>query len=128
MAVDGKVGMETINFKNIELLNRLEFEGIPMTLDFAGISDTDATGKILIKAGTPISNAGVPVTEAPWTGAYGILLFDVYKDYPTGTIVRKGYINVTNAKTLSGITYTAALATAINGTGGRISLENPITV
>jgi len=108
------------------ILNRAEFEGVSMTLDFTNVTDEENDKKI-VKAGTPIDKSGVPVTATPWTGASGILLDDVYEDRPQGTILTKAYINVTNAQEHSGLTYDGALVTAMVNAGNRIRLENPIT-
>lgn len=90
----------------VEILNRSPFEGVSCTIDFTSVSDTDsATGKKIVKAGTPITEAGVPVKTTPWTGAAGILLHDVYADRPQGTILKKAYINSTVAQAHSGLTY-----------------------
>ena len=97
----------------VEILNRPDFEAVPMTLDFTSVSDTDpATKRKVVKAGTPINKAGVKV-ETPWTDVIGILLFDVYEDRPQGTLLKKAYINSDVAKTHSGSTYDTTLVTAL---------------
>ncbi len=109
----------------VEILNRKEFEGVPMTLDFTNVS-ADTNGDYVVLAGTPINKNGVPVSATPWTGAVGILLHDVYKERPQGTILTKAYINTGRAQTHSGLTYDAALVTAMNAAGCRIRLEEPL--
>lgn len=111
----------------VEILNRKEFEGVPMTLDFTTVS-ADANGDFIVKAGTPIDGSGVPVSATPWTGAVGILLHDVYKDRPQGTILTKAYVHAGRAQTHSGLTYDAALVTALNTAGCRIRLEEPFVL
>jgi len=109
------------------ILNRAEFEGVPMTIDFTDVTDTYGdTGRLIVKAGTPINASGVPVVATPWTGATGILLDDVTDNRPQGTVLTQAYINVTKAQAHSGLTYDAALITAMNAAGNRIRLENPI--
>lgn len=107
----------------VEILNRKEFEGVPMTLNFTNVT-ADANGDYIVKAGTPIDSVGVPVSATPWTGAVGILLHDVYKERPQGTILTKAYIHTGRAQAHSGLTYDAALVTAMNAAGCRIRLES----
>ena len=129
MARDGKMTYSTSAIgANKEILNRSEFEGVAMTLDFTGVSTADADGDILIKAGTPISKVGAPITSTPWTGAVGVLLHDVYKTRPQGTVLKKAYINVTRANAASGLTYDGNICTEVAKAGGRIVLEAPITL
>ena len=99
-----KVGTQT------EILNRLPFEGIPMTIDFTSVSDTDAeTDEKVVYAGTPIDGSGKPQKTTPWTGAVGILLHDVYEHRPQGTILKKAYINKTAAEANASVTYDETL-------------------
>ena len=122
----GDMAVKNVSVSQVEILNRKEFEGVPMTLDFTNVN-ADASGEYVVKAGTPIDKDGVPVSTTPWTGAVGILLHDVYKDRPQGTILKKAYINTDRAEANSGLTYDLALMTAVNGVGCRIVLE-PIPV
>lgn len=108
----------------VEILNRKEFEGVSMTLDFTNVS-ADANGDYVVKAGTPISGVGVPVSASPWTGAVGILLHDVYKERPQGTILTEAYVHTARAQANSGLTYNADLVTAMNAAGCRIRFEEP---
>ena len=85
-----KVGTQT------EILNRLPFEGVPMTIDFSSVSDTDAdTGEKVVKAGTPINQNGAPQKTTPFTGAVGILLHDVDVTVAdnNGAILLFGFVN-----------------------------------
>lgn len=108
---------------NAEILNRPPFEGVPMTIDFAGVTTAEpTTGEKVVKAGTPIDKVGKSVTATPWTGAVGILLEDVYEHRPQGTILQKAYINVTRAQAHNGLTYDGALAQLFR----RIQFEEPI--
>lgn len=100
----------------VEILNRKEFEAVPMTLDFGNSTDT-------IKAGTPINADGEAVSATPWTGAVGILLHDVDPDYPTGAILKKAYIHVGRAQENSGLTYDDKIVTETAKAGCRIVLE-----
>lgn len=118
---------ETIKFGfGVEILNRPNFTGVPMTIDFANVTETESNGKKVVKAGTPISGVGVPVTTTPWTGATGILLVDVYEDRPQGTLLTEAYIHTERAQTNSGLTYDGALVTAMNNAGNRIRFEEPL--
>lgn len=96
---------------DVQILKRPPFEGIAITLDFSSVSATDAvTGKKIVKAGTPISSAGV---AANTTSAAGILLFDVLEDRPQGTILKKAYINTAVAQAHSGVTVSADAKAAL---------------
>lgn len=110
----------------VEILNRPNYTGVPMTLDFANVTDIDDTGKKIIKAGTPIDKDGKPVSATPWTGATGILLIDVRENRPQGTILTEAYINVTRAQKNSGLTYDGEIVTAMYKAGNRIRFEEPI--
>lgn len=108
---------------NAEILNRPPFEGVPMTIDFAGVTTEEPTTKEkIVKAGTPIDKVGKPVTATPWTGAVGVLLEDVYEHRPQGTILQKAYINVTRAQAHNGLTYDGKLADMFR----QIQFEEPI--
>lgn len=94
----------------VEILNRTPFEGVPMTIDFTSVDTEDAdTGEKVVYAGTPIDSSGKPQKTTPWTGAVGILLHDVYKSRPQGTILKKAYINETAAEANASVTYDDAL-------------------
>lgn len=67
-----------------------------VTLDFS-----DVTGSV-VKAGTPISSAGVAANTAD---AVGILYTDVYEDNPNGTIIKAfACVNEANCNANSGLT------------------------
>ena len=122
----GDMAVDTLTVGGeIEILNRKEFEAVSMTVDFTNV-DADANGEYVVKAGTPVSKAGVPVGETPWTGAIGLILHDVYKDSPSVAVLKVGYVHTTRAQTNSGLTYDAALTTALNAAGCRIAFEEPI--
>lgn len=96
---------------DVEILKRPPFEGIPITLNFAEVTDTDAnTGLKIVKSGSPISAEGVVENTA---AAAGILLHDVTEDRPIGTILKKAYINTAVAQAHSGVTIAAAVKTAL---------------
>lgn len=95
---------------DVQILKRKPFEGIPMTLDFAAVSDTTDSGKKIVKAGTPIGTAGVADNTAT---VVGILLHDVTEDRPQGTLLKKAYINTAVAEAHSGVTYDEAVKTAL---------------
>ena len=123
----GDMAINTISVSNeIEILNRKESESVPFTADFTGVLDADDNGVRIIKAGTPIDKDGQVVTETPWTGAVGLLLHDVYETYPQVAVLKVGYVNTTRAEESSGLTYDAAMVTALNAAGCRIAFEEPI--
>ena len=124
---DMAVEISTAN-TGAEILNRSKKDAVSVTLDFTGVTETDsATGKKVIKAGTPIDKDGKPVTATPWTGAIGILYHDVYENYPQGTVLKRAFIHVTRAQANSGLTYDSALVTALNDKAQcNIILEEPI--
>lgn len=123
----GDMAVTTYNISGQdEILNRKEFEGTAMTIDFTSVSDTDAdTGEKIVKAGIPIDGSGKPQKTTPWTGAAGILLHDVYESRPQGTILKKAYIHTKRAQDHSGCTYDAALVAALVNAGCRIVFESP---
>lgn len=109
----------------VEILNRLPFEGVPMTIDFSSVSTTDPdTKEKIVKAGTPITSAGAEAKTTPFTGAVGVLLHDVYESRPQGTILKKAYINHKRVKAHTGITYDAKLVAALVNAGCRIVIED----
>lgn len=96
---------------DVQILKRPPFEGVPITLDFSNVETKDtATGLKVVKAGSPISAAGV---VANTSSAIGILLFDVLEDRPQGTILKKAYINKSVAESHCGLTYDAAVKAAL---------------
>lgn len=94
---------------DVQILKRIPFEGIPMTLDFSGVTAGD-DGKKIVKAGTPIGAAGTADNTAT---VVGILLHDVSEDRPQGTLLKKAYINASVAQGHSGVTYAAEVKTAL---------------
>lgn len=110
--------------QEIEILNRKENEAVAMTVDFTGV---DAVNGIkVVRAGTPVDKDGKVVGSTPWTGAVGLLLHDAYEDHPQIAVLKVGYVHTTRAQTNSGLTYDAALTTALNAAGCRIAFEEPI--
>lgn len=107
----------------IEILNRKEFEAVPMTVDYTGVSATADNGEKIVKAGTPVDEDGKVISATPWTGAVGILLHDAYESRPQVAMLKVGYVNTGRAQTNSGLTYDAALTTALNAAGCRIAFE-----
>ena len=94
----------------VNILKRAPFEGIAISLDFTNVSDVDAYGNKIVKAGSPISALGVVDNTAD---AIGILLHDVTEERPQGTILKKAYINTSVAQTHSGVTIAAAVKSAL---------------
>ena len=102
---DMGVVVEKVN-PDVEILNRIPFEGVPMTIDFTSNYSTDSkTGKKYMPAGMPIDKDGKAVKTTPFTGAVGILLHDVPEGRPQGTILKKAYINETAAEANASVTY-----------------------
>lgn len=101
---------QTTYVGDVQILKRKPFEGIPMTLDFASVSITTDSGKKIVKAGTPIGAAGVVDNTAT---VVGILLHDVTEDRPQATLLKKAYINTAVAQAHSGVTYDAAVKSAL---------------
>lgn len=96
---------------DVLIIKRPPFEGIPITLDFTSVVTTDTdTGRKVVKAGTPISAAGVAANSS---SAIGILLFDVLENRPQGTILKKAYLNTAVAESHSGISYDDAVKAAL---------------
>jgi hypothetical protein len=110
----------------VEILNRKENEAVSMTVDYTGVSTTAANGDKIVKAGTPVDKDGKVVGTTPWTGAVGILLHDAYESRPQVAVLKVGYVHTTRAQANSGLTYDAALVTALNAAGCRIAFEEPI--
>lgn len=94
---------------DVQILKRKPFEAIPMTLDFSSVS-AGSDGKKIVKAGTPIGKTGVADNTAT---VVGILLHDVPEERPQGTILKKAYLNTAVAQEHSGVTYAAAVKTAL---------------
>lgn len=112
-----------------EILNRPNYEGVSMTIDFTTTYDTDTeTGENVVNAGTPIDKDGNAVKSAPWTNAVGILLVDVYESRPQGTILTDAYVNTTRAQDNSGVTYDKELVSVLNEAGCRIRFEDPFVL
>ena len=92
----------------VEILASKDFQAIP-----AKIVVADGADSTVVKAGTPITNAGAATTGS---GAVGILLYDVdTAKNPNGALVVQGIIDATKAQAHSGVTYVAALYTALPG-------------
>lgn len=94
---------------DVQILKRPPFEGIPLTLDFSNVQ-AGANGKKVVKAGSPISSAGVVANTG---SAIGILLFDVEEARPQGTLLKKAYLNTAVAQTNCGLTYDSAVKAAL---------------
>lgn len=108
----------------IEILNRKEFEAVAMTVDYTGVDAVN--GVKVVRAGTPVDKDGKVVGSTPWTGAIGLLLHDAYEEHPQVAVLKVGYVHTGRAQTNSGLTYDAALVTALNAAGCRIAFEEPI--
>lgn len=81
---------------------------------FVPVTITDATLESdgVVKAGTPIDADGKIANSAD---AVGILLYDVYKENPNGSLV-KAYatINLANAESNSGLTIDSTVKAALS--------------
>lgn len=101
---------------SVEILASKDFQAIPIKVATPG-STVDGTfvpaDDPVVKAGTPLTAAGASTTGS---GAVGILLYDVDTSVnPNGAAVVIGIIDKTKAQAHSGVTYAAALATALPG-------------
>ena len=91
---------------SIEILASKDFQAIPVKVA-APESGT------VVKAGTPLTADGASTTGS---GAVGVLLYDVdTAENPNGAVVVQGIINATKAQAHSGVTYAAALYSALPG-------------
>ena len=123
----GDMKVDTLAYSGeVEILNRKENEAVSMTVDYTGVSTTAANGDKIVKAGTPVDKDGKVVGTTPWTGVVGILLHDAYESRPQVAVLKVGYVHTTRAQANSGLTYDAALVTALNAAGCRIAFEEPI--
>lgn len=95
---------------DVQILKREPNEAIALTLDFSAVSVRDASGKKIVKAGTPIGNTGVVDNTAT---VVGILRFDVTEDRPQGVLLTKAYIDTAVAQAHSGVEIAAAAKTAL---------------
>lgn len=101
---------QTVYTGDVQILKRKPFEGIAKTLDFADVTETTDSGKKIVKAGTPIGSNGKVDNSAT---VVGILLHDVLEERPQGTLLKKAYIDTAVAEKHSGVTYNAAVKTAL---------------
>lgn len=101
---------ETTIGGSVEILASKDFQAIPIkvaTPSGEGVTTT------IVKAGTPLTAAGASTTGA---NAVGVLLYDVdTAENPNGAAVVQGIIDATKAQANSGVTYAAALYTALPG-------------
>lgn len=101
---------ETTIAGGVEILASKDFQAIPVkvaTPSGEGVTTT------VVKAGTPLTAAGASTTGS---GAVGVLLYDVDTAVnPNGAAVVHGIIDATKAQAHSGVTYAAALYTALPG-------------
>ena len=95
---------------DVQILKREPNEAIPLTLDFSAVTEKDANGKKIVKAGTPVNKSGVADNAGT---TIGILRFDVTEDRPQGVVLKKAYLNTKVAEAHSGVTYDAAVKTAL---------------
>lgn len=90
----------------VEILASNDYQAIPIKVA-APQSGT------IVKAGTPLTNAGASTTGS---GAVGVLLYDVDTSAnPNGAMVVKGIIDATKAQAHSGVTYASTLYSALPG-------------
>ena len=91
---------------SVEILACKDFQSVPIKVA------TPGEGTI-VKAGTPLTDAGVSTTGS---GAVGILIYDVdTAGNPNGAILVQGIIDATKAQAHSGVTYVSALYEALPG-------------
>lgn len=110
MAVSNMAFEKEVFAADVQILKRKPFEAIPITLDFTSVVAETESGKKIVKAGTPIGKTGVSDNTA---AVIGILLHDVTEDRPQATVLKKGYLNTKLAETHCGVTYDAAVKTAL---------------
>ena len=53
---------------DVQILKREPNEAIPLTLDFSTVTEKDANGKKIVKAGTPVNKSGVADNTATAIG------------------------------------------------------------
>lgn len=100
----------------VEILASKDFQAIPIKVAVPG-STVDGVfvpaDDPVVKAGTPLTSAGASTTGS---GAVGVLLYDVDTSRnPNGAAVVHGIVDATKAQAHSGVTYAAALYTALPG-------------
>lgn len=110
MAGSNMIFEQNVYAGDVQILKRKPFEAIAMTLDFTSVTDVNEFGHKVVKAGTPIGATGVADNTAT---VVGILLHDVVEARPQGTLLKKAYINKAVAEAHSGITYDAAVKSAL---------------
>lgn len=75
------------------------------------INDSEFASADVVKAGSPIGADGTIQNGA---SAVGILLYDVYKENPNGSLIKAfAVVNEKNAKANSGLTLDGAVKTAL---------------
>lgn len=81
---------------------------VPVTLNFASVSDTENNVKV-VKAGTPLKSAsgGAVVGNTTSDNVIGILWKNCYENNPNGTMLVHGVIDKAKAESASGLTYAA---------------------
>ena len=90
----------------VEILASNDYQAIPIKVA------VPQSGTI-VKAGTPLTNAGASTTGS---GAVGVLLYGVDTSAnPNGAMVVQGIIDATKAQDHSGVTYASALYSALPG-------------
>jgi len=86
----------------VEILASKDFQAIPATI----------TGEAVVKAGTPITEAGAAALDG--TGAVGILLYDVDPAVnPNAAVVVSGIVDWAKCKKHAGATATAEAMKAV---------------
>lgn len=111
MAKEMNMQYETTTYAgDVQILKREPNEAIPLTLDFEDVTEKNADGNKIVKAGTPIGKTGKADNTAT---VVGILRFDVTEDRPQGVLLKKAYLNTKVAETHSGVTYDATVKTAL---------------
>lgn len=111
MAREGKMAVSNATISGgVEILNRPPYEGVPMTLDADEFKNSE-----VVKAGSLITNDAKTAKHGTDDDKVaGVLLFDVYKDRPQGTILKKAYVNTTRVKESLGDAFTEQYGGSIN--------------
>lgn len=91
----------------IEILASNDYQAVPIKVA------TPIGGDPIVKAGTPLTAEGAATTGS---GAVGVLLYDVNPlKNPNAAVVVQGIIDATKAQAHSGVSYVAALYSALPG-------------
>lgn len=89
---------------DVVILSRSPFEGIAKTLTFGEGVDVIPAGSVIDTDGAVLGEEGT---------VEGILLHDVAKERPQGTVLKKAYINTAVAEAHASVEYDAGVKAAL---------------